>query len=53
MGWYWGAAAVVAPGSVGLRAGVTLHMPFVGVAASPVWLTEIGFMHVPLPPHVP
>ena len=52
MGWYWGAAAVVAQGSVGLRAGVTLHKPFVG-SASPVWLAEIGFMHVPLPPHVP
>ena len=51
-GWYCGAAAVVAQGSVGLRAGVTLHMP-VGAVGSPVWLAEIGFMHVPLPPHVP
>jgi len=47
-GWYWGAAAVVARGSVGLRAGVTLHRSFVD-SDSQLWLAEIGVMHVPLP----
>jgi hypothetical protein len=47
-GLYWGAAAVVARGSVGLRAGVTLHRSFAD-SNSQVWLAEIGVMHVPLP----
>ena len=47
VGWYAGAAAVVAHGSVGFRAGVTLHSPL--FAAVPVWLAEIGVMSVPLP----
>jgi len=48
VGWYWGGAAVLAHGSVGLRAGVTLHHSLAG-NDSPVWLAEIGVMHVPLP----
>jgi hypothetical protein len=48
VGWYWGAAAVVAYGPVGLRAGVTVHRSF-DANESPVWLAEVGVMSVPLP----
>jgi hypothetical protein len=47
VGWYAGAAAVVARGPVGFRAGVTLHSPL--FAAAPFWLAEVGVMSVPLP----
>lgn len=50
LGWYWGAAAVVARGSVGLRAGVTWHQ-FPHSEPSP-WLLEVGVMRVPVPPHI-
>lgn len=46
-GYYWGAAALVARGKVGFRAGITWHRP-VDVDAT-VWLVEIGVMRVPLP----
>ena len=47
-GWYAGAAAVVAHGSVGFRVGVTIHEPL-EPDATPIWLAEIGIMSVPLP----
>jgi len=47
-GWYAGAATVVAHGPLGFRVGVTIHEPFER-DAQPVWLAEIGVMHVPLP----
>jgi hypothetical protein len=50
-GYYWGAAALVAHGNAGVRAGVTWHRPF-GAEGS-VWLVEIGVMRVPLPTGTP
>jgi hypothetical protein len=47
VGWFAGAAAVVARGPLGFRAGVTVHGPL--FAATPLWLAEIGIMSVPLP----
>lgn len=47
IGWY-GGAAIVAHGPVGLRAGVTVHNPFFAMR-SPIWLAEVGVMSVPLP----
>ena len=47
VGWYAGAAAVVAYKSVGLRAGATMHV--IDGAMTPLWLAEIGMVHVPLP----
>lgn len=47
IGWYTGAALVVAYKSAGLRAGATLHL--LNGSTRPVWLAEIGVMHVPLP----
>jgi hypothetical protein len=47
VGWYTGAAAVVAYKSVGLRAGATVHVLNGGM--TPLWLAEIGVMSVPLP----
>ncbi|HEV7993044.1 MAG TPA: hypothetical protein VGP25_14555 [Gemmatimonadaceae bacterium] len=46
-GIYGGAAAVIAAGSVGFRAGVTLHR--YGQPDGNLWLVEVGLMHVPLP----
>lgn len=50
LGWYWGGAAVVARGSVGLRVGVTWHQ--VPHSEPSVWLVEVGVMHVPVPQHI-
>jgi hypothetical protein len=47
VGWYTGAAAVLAYKSVGLRAGATLHV--MNGAMTPLWLAEIGIVSVPLP----
>jgi hypothetical protein len=46
-GLYGGAAAVVASGPIGFRAGITLHR--FGEGSGNFWLAEIGIMHVPLP----
>jgi hypothetical protein len=46
-GVYGGAAAVIASGSLGFRAGITLHS--FGGGNSMLWLMELGLMHVPLP----
>jgi len=46
VGWYAGAATVVAYKSVGLRAGATLHI--LNGSMTPLWLAELGIMHVPL-----
>lgn len=51
VGYYWGAATVVARGSVGVRAGITWHAPLYAQAS--VWLVEIGVMRVPLPRRAP
>jgi hypothetical protein len=48
VGWFAGAAGVVARGPLGFRASVTVHGPL--FAATPLWLAEIGIMSVPLPP---
>jgi hypothetical protein len=46
-GYYGGITALVARGSVGFRAGVTVHgTPDADLA---VWLVEIGVMRVPVP----
>lgn len=46
-GVYAGAAAVVASGALGFRAGITLHR--FGEGNGTLWLMELGLMHVPLP----
>lgn len=46
-GYYWGAAALIARGKVGFRAGMTWHRPV--EADDSIWLVEIGVMRVPLP----
>jgi len=50
VGWYWGGAAVVAHGSVGLRVGVTWHQ--IPHSEPSVWLVEVGVMHVPVPQYI-
>ena len=47
VGWYAGAAAVVAYQSVGLRAGASVHI--LNGSLTPIWLAEIGVMSVPPP----
>lgn len=46
-GYYWGAAALMARGGVGFRAGITWHRP--ADADLSVWLVEVGVMRVPRP----
>jgi hypothetical protein len=46
-GFYAGAAAVLATGSLGFRAGITLHR--FGEGNGKLWLVEFGLMHVPSP----
>ena len=46
-GPYAGAAAVVARGALGVRAGITVHR--FGGGNEALWLMELGLMHVPLP----